>query len=175
MRPADGRSSCSTSRRATERTAMRWCWICPTRSCSRATCRRVGCSAIRPRRDLVVVRHDGLLAGRRHPGSSALAGDPRPAAFPRPDDPLLQARRYSCRGGNAFSTGRPAGRPRCWPRGRAVSSARPRTEVWWPCSIRGWPRRRTAASCSATLPPMRRTVERDEKASFLRRALGGSD
>ena len=44
--------------------------------------------AIRPRRDLMPVRHDGLLAGCRHPGSSALAGDPRPAALPAARRPV---------------------------------------------------------------------------------------
>ena len=66
--------------------------------------------------------------------------------FPRPDDPLLQARRDRAGGGpSRWSTCR--GRRRCWPKVRGGSCATRRTAAWWPCSTPGWPRRRTVVCC----------------------------
>ena len=67
--------------------------------------------------------------------------------FPRPDDPLLAGpARAGRRGGlPRWSTCR--GRPPCWPRARAASSARPTTGASWRCSTRGWPPPATAV-CS---------------------------
>ena len=73
---------------------------------------------IRPRRDLVPLRHARLLAGRRHPGPRALAGHDRPpslpaarrpaaAGAPRPGGRDAPSRWWTCRA-----------RPRCWRRER---------------------------------------------------------
>jgi ATP-dependent DNA helicase DinG len=94
--------------------------------------------------------------------------------FPRPDDPLLQARRERA-GGNAFSL---VDLPRAATllaqgAGRLIRTAEDRGVV----AVLD-PRLATASYRGvllSTLPPMRRTVERDEVASFLRRALEGSD
>jgi ATP-dependent DNA helicase DinG len=94
--------------------------------------------------------------------------------FPRPDDPLLQARRERA-GGNAFSL---VDLPRAATllaqgAGRLIRTADDRGVV----AVLD-PRLATASYRGvllSTLPPMRRTVERDEVASFLRRALDGSD
>jgi ATP-dependent DNA helicase DinG len=94
--------------------------------------------------------------------------------FPRPDDPLLQARRDRA-GANAFSL---VDLPRAATllaqgAGRLIRTAEDRGVV----AVLD-PRLATASYRGvllATLPPMRRTVERDEVASFLQRALGGSD
>ena len=94
--------------------------------------------------------------------------------FPRPDDPLLQARRDRA-GGNAFSL---VDLPRAATllaqgAGRLIRTADDRGVV----AVLD-PRLATASYRGvllSTLPPMRRTVERDEVVSFLRRALGGSD
>ena len=76
--------------------------------------------------------------------------------FPRPDDPLLSARRELL-GTAAFSqVDLPA--PRCCsPRRRAASSATPLTVAWSPCSIAGSERPATAGTSCA---PCRRCAER---------------
>ena len=66
--------------------------------------------------------------------------------FPRPDEPVLQARRERA-GAGAFSAVDLPGREPCWPRGRVGSSARPRTAAWWPCWTAAWPRPGTGAPC----------------------------
>ena len=94
--------------------------------------------------------------------------------FPRPDDPLFQARRDRA-GGNAFSL---VDLPRAATllaqgAGRLIRTADDRGVV----AVLD-PRLATASYRGvllSTLPPMRRTVERDEVASFLRAALEGSD
>jgi hypothetical protein len=63
--------------------------------------------------------------------------------FPRPDDPLLEARRERA-GAGAFRPSTSPGPPPCWPRGRAGSSGRRPTPGWWPCSTPVWPRPATA-------------------------------
>jgi ATP-dependent DNA helicase DinG len=91
--------------------------------------------------------------------------------FPRPDDPLLQARRDRA-GGNAFSL---VDLPRAATllaqgAGRLIRSAEDRGVV----AVLD-PRLATASYRGvllSTLPPMRRTVERDEVAAFLGTALG---
>ena len=90
--------------------------------------------------------------------------------FPRPDDPLLQARRDRA-GGGAFSL---VDLPRAATllaqgAGRLIRNAEDRGVV----AVLD-PRLATASYRGvllATLPPMRRSVERDEVESFLRRAL----
>ena len=86
--------------------------------------------------------------------------------FPRPDDPLLQARRERAgRRRSARSTS--PGPPRCWPRRPAASSARP--------TDRGVvavldPRLAKAGyrwDVVRALPPMRRTRHREEAEAFL--------
>jgi ATP-dependent DNA helicase DinG len=94
--------------------------------------------------------------------------------FPRPDDPLLQARRERA-GNNAFSL---VDLPRAATllaqgAGRLIRTAEDRGVV----AVLD-PRLASASYRGvllSTLPPMRRTVERDEVAAFLRRALEGSD
>ena len=91
--------------------------------------------------------------------------------FPRPDDPLLQARRERA-GGNAFSL---VDLPRAATllaqgAGRLIRTADDRGVV----AVLD-PRLATASYRGvllSTLPPMRRTVERDEVASFLRPRAG---
>ena len=92
--------------------------------------------------------------------------------FPRPDDPLLQARRDRA-GGRAFSL---VDLPRAATllaqgAGRLIRNAEDRGVV----AVLD-PRLATASYRGvllATLPPMRRSVDRGEVASFLRRALDG--
>jgi ATP-dependent DNA helicase DinG len=94
--------------------------------------------------------------------------------FPRPDDPLLQARRERA-GGNAFSL---VDLPRAATllaqgAGRLIRTADDLGVV----AVLD-PRLATASYRGvllSTLPPMRRTVERDEVSAFLGRALHGSD
>ena len=90
--------------------------------------------------------------------------------FPRPDDPLLQARRDRV-GGRAFSLVDLPGPRRCSPRVRDGSSARPKTEASSRCSTPGWPRPRTAGCCCPRSPRCDAQVDRSEVESFLRRAL----
>jgi len=45
------------------------------------------------------------------------------------------------------------GRPPCWPRARAASSATRTTGAWSPCSTPGWPPPRTGVSCWRPCPP----------------------
>ena len=72
-----------TSRRATEAAAaalapeLPYTLLLQGRSAEEPPAREV-----RHRRDLVPVRHHGLLAGRGHPGPCAVAGDDRQAALP---------------------------------------------------------------------------------------------
>lgn len=92
--------------------------------------------------------------------------------FPRPDDPLLQARRDRA-GGSAFSV---VDLPRAATllaqgAGRLIRTAEDRGVV----AVLD-PRLATASYRGVlltTLPPMRRSVDFTEVASFLRRALGG--
>jgi ATP-dependent DNA helicase DinG len=92
--------------------------------------------------------------------------------FPRPDDPLLQARRDRA-GANAFSL---VDLPRAATllaqgAGRLIRTADDRGVV----AVLD-PRLATASYRGvllSTLPPMRRTVDRDEVETFLARALGG--
>ncbi len=92
--------------------------------------------------------------------------------FPRPDDPLLQARRDRA-GGRAFSL---VDLPRAATllaqgAGRLIRNAEDRGVV----AVLD-PRLATASYRGvllSTLPPMRRTVDRSEVESFLRRALEG--
>ena len=108
------------------------------------------------------LRHARLLAGRRHPGPRPLAGDHRPAALPaarRPaaPGPARPGRRARLLAGRPAPGGHPAGpgRGAPHPHGRRPGrGGRARS--------RAWPPPRTAACCSATLPPMRRSVDRDE-------------
>ncbi len=85
----------------------------------------------------------------------------------------------SCRRGATGRAGAPSrwwtchGRPPCWRRGRDGSSATRRTGASSPCSTPDWPPRRYRGVLLATLPPMRRSVDRGEVESFLRRALDG--
>ena len=122
-------------------------------------------------RDVVPLRHAGLLAGRRRPRAahsrwSRSTGCP----FPRPDDPLLQARRDRA-GGRAFSV---VDLPRAATllaqgAGRLIRTADDTGVV----AVLD-PRLATASYRGvllATLPPMRRSVDRAEVESFLRRAL----
>ena len=93
--------------------------------------------------------------------------------FPRPDDPLLQARRDRA-GGRAFSL---VDLPRAATllaqgAGRLIRNAEDRGVV----AVLD-PRLATASYRGvllSTLPPMRRTVDRSEVESFLRRALEGA-
>jgi len=93
--------------------------------------------------------------------------------FPRPDDPLLQARRDRA-GGRAFSL---VDLPRAATllaqgAGRLIRNAEDRGVV----AVLD-PRLATASYRGvllSTLPPMRRTVDRSEVESFLRRALSGN-
>ncbi len=91
--------------------------------------------------------------------------------FPRPDDPLLQARRDRA-GGRAFSVVDLPAPPPSWPRGAgAIRTADDKGVV----AVLD-PRLATASYRGvllATLPPMRRSVDRGEVESFLRRALDG--
>ena len=130
---------------------------------------------VRLRRDLVPVRHARLLAGRRHPGPRALARDDRPAAVPA-------ARRPAAAGAGATGPAAAPSRwstcpapPRCWRRapGRLIRTADDKGVV----AVLD-PRLATASYRGvllATLPPMRRSVDRSEVESFLRRALDDED
>ena len=93
--------------------------------------------------------------------------------FPRPDDPLLQARRDRA-GGRAFSL---VDLPRAATllaqgSGRLIRTCRGSGGGRRP-RLRGWPRRRYRGVLLATLPPMRRSVDIHEVEAFLRRALEG--
>ena len=126
---------------------------------------------VRHRRDLVPVRHHGLLAGRGHPGPCAVAGDDRQAALPpagRPAAPgATRPGRRRCLLIGRPATGGDAARPGCGPahpqrggpgrggRARPPAGDRVRTVA---CS---W---RRCRRCGA-----RWTSTRSE--SFLRRAL----
>ena len=90
--------------------------------------------------------------------------------FPRPDDPCSRrAGTGPAAAPSPWSTC--PGRPRCWPRARAGSSATRTTGAWSPCSIRGSATASYRGVLLATLPPMRRSVDIHEVESFLRRAL----
>ena len=87
--------------------------------------------------------------------------------FPRPDEPLWQARREAAGPRRSARSTCPAPRP-CWRRARAGSSATRPTAAWSPCSTHGSrPTRATAGTCIAALPPMRRTKDLDDVAEFL--------
>ena len=119
----------------------------------------------------VPVRHDGLLAGHRRARRrrcSLVTIDRLP--FPRPDEPLLQARRERARADALPHRSTCPARPRCWPRAPAGSSAPP--------TDRGVvavldPRLANSASYRwdivNALPPMRRTREHAEADDFLTR------
>ena len=138
-----------------------------TRSSPRTTCPSRGCSSRFTDDDAVVpVRHDGLLAGHRRarPSLSLVTIDRLP--FPRPDDPLLQARR--ARGADAFAeidlpSRRRAARAGA---GRLIRTATDRGVV----AVLD-PRLANAGyrwDIVRALPPMRRTRHRDEAETFLR-------
>ena len=121
--------------------------------------------------DLLPVRHPRLLAGRRHPGPALSLVTLDRLPFPRPDDPLLQARRD--RAARLLAGRPPPGGDPLGPGAAAHRTAEDRGAV----AVLD-PRLATATYRGvllSTLPPMRRTVERAEVVSFLRRALGGSD
>ena len=125
---------------------------------------------VRPRRDLLPVRHAGLLAGRRHPGPGAVAGDHRPA-------PLPAARRPAAAGAprpgrrQRLLAGRPAAGGHA--AGPGLGPAHPHADDRGVVAVLD-PRLATASYRGvllATLPPMRRSVDPSEVESFLRRAL----
>ena len=80
--------------------------------------------------------------------------------FPRPDDPLVQARRDRPGAAPSPWSTSPAPPP-CSPRGRDASSARPRTGAWWRSSTLAWPPPATAGSC---WPPSRPCAARSSGA-----------
>ena len=78
-----------TSRRATERAADALATGLPVRALAPGRSPEgPPPRGVRPRRELVPLRHDGLLAGRRHPRSGTVAGDTRPSALPAPRRPV---------------------------------------------------------------------------------------
>ena len=123
------------------------------------------------RRDLVPLRHPRLLAGRRHPGPGAVAGDAGPRC--RSPGPTIPCSRPAGPGPAAapsnWSTS--PGPPPCWPRGRAASSAPPTTAAWSPCSTRAWPRPATGTYCCPPCRPCGARSSATEVAEFLRAAL----
>ena len=76
-----------TSRRATEAAAEALADELPCASASGRPTQGPAARGVRRRRDLVPVRHHGVLARRGRPGPSAVPRDHRPAALPSPDDP----------------------------------------------------------------------------------------
>ena len=66
--------------------------------------------------------------------------------FPRPDDPLLQARRERA-GGGAFSLVDLPRAATLLAQGSGGSSARRTIAAWSPCSTHGWRQRPTVACC----------------------------
>ena len=112
------------------------------------------------------VRHHGLLAGRRRARPGAVAGRHRQLPFPRPDEPLLQARRDRL--------GRARFRPIDVPRaatllaqgaGRLIRSANDRGVVAVLDPRLGTARYRW--ELVRALPPMRRTRKRSDVEDFL--------
>ena len=102
---------------------------------------------VRHGRDLLPVRHDGLLAGRGHPRPGPVAGDDRQAPLPPPRRPAAPGSSGPAPVAAPSHWSTCPVRPRCWPRARAGSSATRTTAAWSPCSTRGWRRRPTAVSC----------------------------
>ena len=118
---------------------------------------------------IVPVRHHGLLAGRRRarPTLSLVTIDRMP--FPRPDDPLLQARRERP-GRDAFRHHRPApGRHAAGP-GRRPADPLAATDrgVVAVLDPRLATKPRYRWDIVHALPPMRRTRDRAEVEAFLR-------
>ena len=87
------------------------------------------------------VRHDGLLAGRRRARADARLVTIDRLPFPRPDEPLLQARRERAGAGAFRVVDLPAGRDAAGPGRRAADPHRRPTAASSRCSTPGWPQR----------------------------------
>ena len=147
----------------------------PTRCCCRATSPRAVCSRSSP--------------ATRPPASSPRSASGRAwtsraarSRWSRSTGSRSHARTTRCcRPGATGPAGAPSrwstchGRPRCWRRARVGSSATRRTGASSPCSTHGSATASYRGVLLATLPPMRRSVDRAEVESFLRRALEANE
>ena len=160
-----------TSRRATEEAAAALGPELPTNFFSKASCPRDGCwKNFAAEETSCLFATLGFWQGVDIPGRSLSLVTLDRLPFPRPDDPLLQARRARA-GSRAFSV---VDLPRAATllaqgAGRLIRSADDRGVV----AVLD-PRLATASYRGvllSTFPPMRRTVERTEVEEFLRQAL----
>ena len=161
-----------TSRRATEAAAEALAPELPyTAAAPGRPAQGPAARGVRRRRDLLPLRHLGFWQGVDIPGRALSLVTIDRLPFPRPDDPLLQARRDRA-GGRRLLAGRPA------PGGHAAGAGRGPAHPHGGGPRRGGGARPAPghgvvprACCCRRCRPMRRSVDRDEVESFLRRAL----